>query len=53
MNGANVSLEVPCGLEAVVANVTDEVVVLVDAPDMVVKIGTPFELLAASGTKKI
>ena len=40
------SLEIASGLEAVVADGADEVVVLVDAPDMVVQIRTTLELFA-------
>jgi hypothetical protein len=53
MDRANVSLEVSCSLEAVVANVTHEVVVLVDATDVVVQIRTTLKLLAAPGAKKL
>jgi hypothetical protein len=53
MDRANVSLEVSCSLEAVVAHVTHEVVVLVDATDVVVQIRTTLKLLAAPGAKKI
>jgi hypothetical protein len=42
-----VALQVSSGLEAVVAEVADEVVAFVDAPDVVVQVRTPFELLAA------
>ena len=51
MDRANVSLEVSCSLEAVVAHVTHEVVVLVDATDVVVQIRTTLKLLAAPGAK--
>ena len=53
MDRANVSLEVSCSLEAVVAHVTHEVVVLVDATDVVVQIRTTLKLLAAPGEKKL
>jgi hypothetical protein len=46
VNGADVSLEIASSLEAVVANVADEVVVLVNAPDVVVQIRTTLELLS-------
>ena len=46
MNGADVSLEIASSLEAVVANIADEVVVLVNAPDVVVQIRTTLELLS-------
>jgi len=45
VNGTDVSLEIASCLEAVVADGANEVVVLVDAPDMVVQIRTTFELL--------
>ena len=48
MNGADVALEIASSLEAVVANIADEVVVLVNAPDVVVQIRTTLELLSTS-----
>jgi hypothetical protein len=48
-----VALQVSSGLEAVVAEVADEVVAFVDAPDVVVQVRTPFELLAAPGKKEM
>lgn len=49
VNCADVSLEVPRRLEAVVAHSADVVVVLVDATDVIVQIGPTLELFAASG----
>ena len=49
MNCADVSLEVPRRLEAVVAHSADVVVVLVDATDVIVQIGPTLELFDASG----
>lgn len=46
MNGADVSLEVSRGLEAVVADGANVIVVLVDAPDVVVQVRPSLELLA-------
>ena len=52
MHCANVPFEVPGRLEAVVANVAHEVVVLVDAPDVIVQIRATLELFAASEKTK-
>ena len=46
VNGADVSLEVSRGLEAVVADGANVIVVLVDAPDVVVQVRPSLELLA-------
>ena len=48
VNCRDVSLQIPGCLEAVVAQVTNEVVAFVDAPDMVVQVWTPLKLFAAS-----
>lgn len=50
VNGTDVSLEIASCLEAVVADGANEVVVLVDAPDMVVQIRTTLELLTTPVT---
>jgi hypothetical protein len=52
MNSGDVSFEVSCRLEAVVAEIADEVVTLVDATNVVVQIGTSLKLLATSGKKQ-
>ena len=46
VNGADVSLEVSRSLEAVVADGANVIVVLVDAPDVVVQVRPSLELLA-------
>ena len=46
VNGADVSLEVSRGLEAVVADGANVIVVLVNAPDVVVQVRPSLELLA-------
>ena len=46
MNSGDVSFEVSCRLEAVVAKIADEVVTLVDATNVVIQIGTSLKLLA-------
>ena len=48
VNCRDVSLQIPGCLEAVVAQVANEVVAFVDAPDVVVQVRTSFELFAAS-----
>ena len=52
MNSGDVSFEVSCRLETVVAEIADEVVALVDATNVVVQIGTSLKLLATSEKKQ-